>query len=399
MQSEIYGPQLKTYCKNVTVDEEFVTRAYENWLDGDAGRANNWRVYKEYGSPANLIAEIVREANAGTLDFGRLETRPRRDSRKERDIGVEGVKQQIVGYTIDLALDDFMRAKIGYWQVSRKGMGQFRAAPTVKRWMHQCTYHAHCDVRKCYDSISCEVVRRILRRYVRDKVVLGMVDAVLASYPGGHLMIGSYISMRLAHLVLSFGYHFVEDLHKERRGRRRALVDHQVWYADDVWLFGDDKRDLKSAIRQLERYLLKEFGLALKSWKISRSDSPDRKVRDRRLKMAEPADIAGPVVDRDRITIRAETFLKARRSLLRLRRKPHDIHLCRRFLSYWGWFKHTDSRTFCEQNGVYAAVARAKKVVSSYDRKRSKCHFKKSFTRPSRPRSRSSRTAASLTFG
>ena len=390
---------MKTYCKTITVDEDFVGRAYQDWLAGDAGRANNWRVYREYGSPANLITEIVRDANAGTLDFGKLKTKPRRDQRKQRDIGVEGVKQQVCGYVVDLALADLMRAKLGYWQISRKGMGQFRAVPTVQRWMHQTTYHAHCDVRKCYDSIACAVVLHILRRYVRDKVVLGIAEAILASYPGGHLMIGSYLSMRMAHLVLSFGYHFVEDLHKERRGARRPLVDHQVWYADDIWLFGDDKRDLKMAIRRLERYLRDEFGLEVKPWKICRHDVPDRTVKGRRLKMAEPADIAGPVVAASRITIRAETFLKARRSLLRFRRKPGDIHLARRLLSYWGWLKNTDSGAFCEQNGVYPAVSRAKRTVSSYDGKRSRCHSVKSSTRQSRQRSRSSRTAQLPMFG
>lgn len=383
---------MKKYCKKLALDEDFVERAYLNWLGNDAGRANNWRVYREYGSPSSLIAEIVREANAGTLDFGKLKTKLTRDGDKSRDIGVEGVKQQICGYVVDLALADFMRAKIGFWQISSKGMGQLKAAPVVQRWMQRTTYHAHCDVRKCYDSISCEVVLRILRRYVRNRAIIGIAEAIFASYPDGHLMIGSYISMRMAHLVLSFGYHFVEGLHKERRGKKRQLVEHQAWYVDDIWLFGDDKRDLKRAVRQLERYLRDEFGLALKPWKICRHDVPDKTVRGRRLKMAEPADLAGPVVSTSRVTVRAETFLKARRSLLRFRRKPWNIHLARRFLSYWGWLKHTDSRIFCARNGVYPAVSRAKRTVSRYDRKRSRCHFGRRFTRPSLPRSKSSRT-------
>lgn len=290
------------------------------------------------------------------------------------------MKQQVVGYVIDHALDVLMHAKLGYWQFSRPGMGQFRAAPTVMRWMHSCRYHVHGDVRKCYDSISCDVVMRVLRRYVMSEVIIAAAQAVLDSYPDGHLMIGSYISMRLAHLILSFGYHHIEALHKERRGRRRALVGHQAWYADDFWLFADDKRDLKRAMRSLTRYMRDAFGLDVKPWKVSRSDVPPKRVKGRKLQMSEPADIAGPVVADGRVTIRASTFLKARRCLFRFKRKLWSERLARRFLSYWGWFKHTDCRMFCEDNGVYAAVLAATRLASQIDRRRrAKCLSKSNF--------------------
>lgn len=352
---------MKSYCKGLVVDRGFVDEAYERWRRGDAGRKNEWRVYREHGSPSELVDEIAREMGEGTLRFPELRTRPRRDGGKVRDIGVEPVKQQVVGYVIDHALDDLMRAKLGYWQFSRPGMGQFRAAPTVKRWMNGCRYHVHGDVRKCYDSIACEVVMRVLRKYVRSGAVLRAAQAVLDSYPEGHLMIGSYLSMRLAHLVLSFGYHHVESLHKERRGKSTALVKHQCWYADDLWLFGDDKRDLKRAMRSLAKYLKDGFGLELKPWKVMRCGED------------EPADIAGPVVRPSRVTIRARTFLRARRCLIRFRRRPWSSRLARRLIAYWGWLKHTDCVGFCARSGAYAAVAAAKRLISNQERARAKC--------------------------
>ena len=370
---------MKSYCKGLAVDEMLLGEAYERWLDGGAGRRNRWRVRREHGSAEALIAEIAREVADGTLHFEPISTATRHDGGKDREIGIEPVKQQVCGYAVDVALEGLMRAKLGYWQFSRKGMGQFRAAPTVKRWMHGCRYHVHGDVRKCYDSISCEVVMRILRRYVRSPDVLRVAGAILDSYPDGHLMIGSFFSMRMAHLVLSFGYHRVEALHKARRGKRRALVAHQCWYVDDFWLFGDDRRDLKAAMRELSRYMRDELGVEIKPWKVCRCDVPPREVRGRSLPMAEPADIAGPVVDRGRVTIRAETFLKARRCLLRYRRKPWSDRLARRLISYWGWLKNTDCRRFCRENGVYAAVASAKRLVGDMDRGRARCHSRQSF--------------------
>lgn len=347
---------LKSYCKNLAVDEAFVAQAYDRWRHNEAGRKNAWRVEREYGSAENLVAEIVREANDGTLEFAPLKTRPRNEDGKVRDIGVEPVKQQVCGYVVDLAIEEMWDARVGYWQISRPGFGQFRAAGAVQRWMRECEYHVHVDFRKCYDNIRCADVDRILSKHVRCAPVVEIARAIMQSYPGGHLMIGSYFSLRMAQLVLSYGYHHVEGLGKERRGKRRALVAHQCWYVDDVWLFGHGKRDLKRAVRSLERYMLAEFGLGIKPWKVCRSGG-------------EPADIAGVVVRRERVTVRGKTFLRARRAVMRYRRKPRDIHLARRVTSYRGWLAHTDSLGFSLRCKVPQAVALAKRLISGNDKK------------------------------
>lgn len=331
--------------------------AYDEWRRHEAGRKNEWRVIEEHGSPEALVAEIARDANALTLRFDPIKTKPRREGGKVRDIGIEPVKQQVCGYVADAALSGLVSAKMGFWQVSRPGMGQFKGGRAAQRWLRSCAYHVHADVRKCYDSTSTAVVMRILRKLVRNEVVLHVCEAVMASYPGGHLMIGSYFSMRMAHLVLSYGYHFVEQLGKVRRGKRYALVKHQVWYADDIWLFGDDKRDLKRAVRELDRYMRREFGLSLKPWKVCRTGDD------------EPADVAGAVARPRRLVVRACTFLKARRALFRFRRKPRSIQLARRLVSYFGWLKNTDCLRFCERNRAFRAVARAKRLISANERK------------------------------
>lgn len=347
---------MKTYCKNLVVDEVFVARAYDRWRHNEAGRKNAWRVDRDYGCAENLIAEIARQMNDGTLEFEPLKTYPRNEDGKVRDIGIEPVKQQVCGYVVDLACEELWNARVGYWQISRPGFGQFRAAGSVKRWMVECEYHVHVDFQKCYDNVRCRSVERILAKHVRCKAVVEAARKIMESYPDGHLMIGSYFSLRMAQLVLSYGYHHVESLGKVKRGKHRALVAHQCWYVDDVWLFSDDKRDLKHAVRSLERYMFAEFGLRLKPWKICRS-------------RCEPADIAGVVVRRERITVRDKTFLRARRALMRYRRKPRDIHLARRVLSYSGWLKNTDGLGFMARQRMFRAVAMARRIASREDRR------------------------------
>lgn len=274
---------------------------------------------------------------------------------KHRIIGIESVKQQVCDYVAVQALEPLLHARVGFYQVaSVRGKGQLFAARTVRHWAHEGGYWVHLDVRQCYPTISHQVVMAILEKYVRSPDVLYVARTLLATYGGG-LDIGSYFSLRMAQLVLSFGYHHVEDLAKTRRGHRVPLVTHQCWYADDILLMGHSKRDLRMAARSLERYLRDELGLTLKRWKICR-------VGDQ-----EPIDLAGFVTRPDRTTIRASIFLRARRAIRHYQRHP-SLAGARRVCSYWGWICHSDSRTAIAHNHITETIRAARLMVSAAER-------------------------------
>ncbi len=345
---------MRSYCKGLRIDETLIARAYEAWLRAPAGRKNAWRVEDEYGSADALIAEIEREIAGRCLTLRPIKRYRHREptNGKLRVIGVESVKQQVCDYVALEALRPLLAAKVGFWQVSSvKGKGQLMAAHAVHRWSQEGGYYVHMDVRKCYPSIKPDVVRRVLRRYVRSPDALYLCGALLSTYGNG-LEIGSYFSLRMAQFVLSFGYHAVEGMGKVRRGRRMPLVTHQLWYADDIYLFSRDKRDLRSAARQLQRLLLRDFGLHLKPWKICR-------VSDQ-----EPVDVLGFTVRTNRTTLRSTLFLRCRRAFRRYRRSP-TLKGARRVASYWGWLKHTDSTRLVETNGFRQVIKQARRHVSA----------------------------------
>lgn len=351
--------QLKTYCKGLRIDEALISRAYESWLDAQAGKKNAWRVVDEHGSAEALMAEIESEVAARSLTFRPIKRYRHREptNGKLRIIGVESVKQQVCDYVAIEALSGLLRAKAGFWQVSSvRGKGQLMAANAVRRWVQEGGYFVHLDVRKCYPSIRPDVAMRILRRYVRSPDVLYLCGALLATYGGG-LEIGSYFSLRMAQLVLSFGYHDVEGMGKLRRGAWRPLVSHQLWYADDIYLFSQDKRDLRSAARQLQRLLLKDFGLYVKPWKVCR------------LGDQEPVDVVGFTVRPRRTTLRPTLFLRACRSFRKYRRCPTPSR-ARRVCSYWGWFQNTDSLGVVTGNGFDKTFKQARRRVGAAERRR-----------------------------
>lgn len=349
---------MKSYCKGLVINEGMVRAAYERWRAAPAGRKNTHRVVSEYGSPDRLITEIAREIRRRELTL-----RPIRyyrhhgdgTSGKTRRIGVQSVKQQVLDYIAVAALEPLLTAKVGFYQVSSvAGKGQLFTARTVRRWSQAGGYWVHLDVRQCYPSISHEVVTRILERHVRSEDVLYVCQTLLGTYDRG-LAIGSYWSLRMAQLVLSYGYHHVEDLHKVRRGIRRRMVSHQLWYMDDVLLMAPGKRDLRMAARSLERYLASEVGLHLKPWKVCR-------VGDR-----EPIDMAGYVVRPDRTTVRSGIFLRARRSVRRYHRRP-TLAGARRVCAYWGWLAHSDSAGHVRRSRAREAHSSARALISAHER-------------------------------
>lgn len=339
-----------------------VAQAYETWTESDAGRKNAWRVAEEHGNAAALIDEIAAQIAERSLELRPIKRYMHRErtNGKNRLIGIESVKQQVCDYVAITALDDLLKAKIGFWQVAGvKGKGQVMAARAVLRWSNNGGYYVHMDVRKCYPSIKAGVVLKILKRHVKSDDVLYLCETLLATYGGG-LEIGSFFSLRMSQLVLSYGYHAVEDMHKERRGKRVRLVEHQLWYADDIYLFSSDKRNLRMAARSLQKLLLQDYGLMVKPWKICR-------IGD-----GEPVDVVGFRVRPHHVTLRSSLFVRARRAFLRYARQ-RTLRMARRVVSYFGWFKHADTGDFCARNDIWRLLRIAKAHVSSAGRYTNEC--------------------------
>lgn len=344
---------MRTYCKGLVMDRAHVARAYDEWRRARAGRKNAWRVAREHGSADALIDELAREIEGRCLALRPIRryehTEP--TNGKVRVIGVESVKQQVIDYAIVLALGPLLKARVGHWQVAGvPGKGQVAARDAMRRWVREGGYHVKLDIRRCYPSISHDVARRVVRRHVRSPDVLYCVDAVLATYGEG-LEIGSYLSLWMANLVVSFGYHHLEGLGKRRRGRWVPLITHQLWHMDDGLIMARDKRDLKMAVRSLARYMRDEFGLTFKPWKVARTSD------------AEPLDMGGFVVREGRCTLRAGIFLRARRAFARFSRR-HTLRLAYRVVSYWGWLTNADSDGFIIGNGINRQFRIARAIVS-----------------------------------
>lgn len=353
---------MKTYCRKTIVDRDFIAAGYESWTKAPAGKKNLWRVFDEYGSPDALIDEITREIETRSLSFKPFKryTRVEKGKKgKRRKISIACIKYQVVTYAFRNATADLMHAKLGYYQSAGiKGRGQKHVRKALKKWSADgSAYHVKGDVRKCYEHITCKLVMSIMKKLVANDDVLYIARSLLSCYVFGVLEIGTYFALLMANLVMSYAYHFIEGLRKIRRGKSKQLVSHQIWHLDDLLLIGNDKRDLKSAMRKLEKFMGRFLGLELKSWKIAKTGK------------VEPLDMGGFVARSGIVTLRPHLFLSAKRSFARYSKKRTST-LASRCCSYWGWLKHSDSREFCKSANVFGLLKSARKLKSRASRRK-----------------------------
>lgn len=222
---------MKTYCKGLEFTRKSVVEALHRWKKSDSGKENGWRVADEYGTETAFVDRIWLELSTETLTFEPIRTYLKHDPNngKLREISVESIKRQVCNYLCVGALEPLLDAKVGFWQVSSgvKGKGAALGMRKLRRAVHRFVYHVHVDIRNCYGSMQTAIVEGLVARYVKNSQVLYLLHSLLSTMDGV-LILGSYLSLRLAALVISFAYHAVEEAAKERRGKRMRLAGCQV---------------------------------------------------------------------------------------------------------------------------------------------------------------------------
>lgn len=355
---------MKRYCKRVDIESDgFCLHAVREFLRGKRNRPEVQELLEEYGGEERLASSLASEIRERRVTVAPIQYFNRIEpiNGKHRIIGRETPKHQCLDYIAVYGLGELFMAKIGHYQTaSIPGRGQIYAKKTIEKWIRepQARYFVKLDVRKYYPSIDQGVLRAMLARDVKNDALLYLVNVLLDQFPSG-LNIGSFLSQYLANYYASRAYHYAQErLRKTRVNRKtgvvtdKRLIDHVLFYMDDILLMGHDKRDLKMAVRMLERFMAEELHVELKPWKVCVVDK-------------EPLDMVGFVFYTYKTTIRPGIFLRARRAfMLAERTEVIPLPLALRCISYYGYLKHSDSRQVIEKYHVEDTLARCKDVVS-----------------------------------
>ena len=390
---------MKRYCKNIKLDAEWIKASMRECLSDKWSRLDVADFLTEF-YPEDVTArqmEHMLQQNVSLADslmdkaakrieweiknrkvtFPEIRYSVRYDgnSGKLREIGVESIKQQIYDYVAVNALMELFERKIGKYQcASVPGRGQVYGKKAIEKWIRKypdkTRVGAKADVRHCYPSINTKKLMKLLRKQVKNEDLLYLVETLIGSYKQG-LSIGSYLSQWLCNYYLSFAYQYAQQkLFKvqKRRGqeKRTRLFYKIIFYMDDILILGPRKADVKKAMLMMIQFFREELDLEIKpNWKLFQVDYIGKDGKHH----GDCIDMMGYKIYRDRAEVRRSIFLRARRAYLRLRKQLQRrmeiaLDLAYRCISYFGWFKHSDSTNFKKKYGIEQLMKYAKRRVS-----------------------------------
>lgn len=189
---------------------------------------------------------------------------------------------------------------------SIKGRGIHKCLPKVKHAIRVdgVKYYMQLDVHKFYPSIDNSIMKQVIRRKIKCRDTLWLIDDIIDSCEG--LPIGNYISQYLGNMYLSKLDHTMKE---------SLSVEHYYRYCDDILILHNNKKELHNLL-SIVREELSNIGLKLKdNYSIN--------------KTSEGVDFLGYVIYPHKTLIRKT-----------IKKRAHDTYSAKNYHSYDGWLLH-----------------------------------------------------------
>lgn len=149
---------------------------------------------------------------------------------------------------------------------SIEGRGIHQAVKDIKQALTDIDGTKYClklDIKKFYPSIDHTILKQIIRKKIKDKQFLSLLDEIIDS-PNNQdfecieknksVPIGNYLSQFFANLYLTYMDHYIKE---------QLQVKHYFRYADDIVILSDNKDTLRNILYSV-RQCLHELKLQLK---------------------------------------------------------------------------------------------------------------------------------------
>jgi len=212
-----------------------------------------------------------------------------------------------------------------------KGRGIHGTAKKVRNAIKNKEESKYClkiDIRKFYPSIDHNILKGIIRKKIKCRDTLWLLDEIIDSTEG--VPIGNYLSQYFANLMLAYFDHKIKEVYK---------VKYYFRYADDMVFFSKDKISLQKLLHIIDK-LLGELKLTLKgNYQVFPIGDNSFDSHSRGL------DYVGYVFYHDETRMRKsikKNFCKkaAKVNKQNLTNKEYKQKLC----SWFGWAKYSDSK-------------------------------------------------------
>ena len=185
----------------------------------------------------------------------------------------------------------------------------------LKKDSENTRYCLKLDVKKFYPSIDHSVLKQIIRRKIKDRDLLWLLDEIINSAPG--VPIGNYLSQYFANLYLTYLDHFLKEEHK---------IKYYFRYCDDMVILASSKEELHFIFAQINKYLSVKLKLEIKSnYQIF-------PVKKRGI------DFVGYKFYHSHTLLRKSIKKRFAKAILKKK-----ANLLQTYAAYWGWCKYCNS--------------------------------------------------------
>ena len=209
-----------------------------------------------------------------------------------------------------------------------KNKGIHAAAKDVKYALNSdaagTRYCLKMDIKKFYPSIDHAILKKVIRRRIKDKRLLWLLDEIIDSTTTG-VPIGNYLSQYFANVYLAYFDHWLKE---------EKQVKYYWRYADDIVILTPDKEVLHTLLHEIRAFLHNNLNLKVKrNYQIFPVD-------------ARGIDFLGYVFYHSHILLRKSIKQKLFRRVAKLRKRKITLtkeQYKQQLCSWWGWCKFCDS--------------------------------------------------------
>ncbi len=179
---------------------------------------------------------------------------------KKRTINAPCFRDRVVHHSLARVIEPlFDRKFIHHSCACRKGKGTHYAVRVVKNIIQKRTeklYFLKGDIKSYFPSINHNVLKQIIRKTIRDKNSLWLIDRIIdrSTICNYGIPIGALTSQLFANIYLDMFDHWIKDC---------CGIKNYVRYMDDFLIISGSLRYLKALKIEIENYLYKRLCLKL----------------------------------------------------------------------------------------------------------------------------------------
>lgn len=282
-------------------------------------------------------------------------------SRKKRTIIVPTYRELIVQHMIVNCLKPmFLQGLYEYSYGSIPNRGAHDAKKVIEKWIRKdsknCKYVLKLDIKKYFDSIPHNVLKEKLSKCIKDKNIICILFKIIDATEKG-IPLGYYTSQWISMWYLKDFDHFVKE---------QCYSPHYMRYADDIVIFGANKRKLWNTYDSIVKYL-GNLGLALNNRSQLFRFIYTKNGKD----YGRDLDFMGYRFFRNKTILRRSIFYKMMRKARKIYKKDKpSIYELRQMMSYLGYIKSSDVYgAYLKYIKPFFDFKKAKRRISSYDRR------------------------------